>query len=194
MMLLARCSQGLKGRPFASPQVTPAPSSSEQRPHVCSIWTAGGFDERREGDERRGTSTSSTTNHGGGSPTSSAEIEWGLVSSHVEPSGLPAGCRIRTSCKKRPPRFSDVVKSRSYSDDDRYERCGDRRGATIRRKEWRPRKGTPRNQAAARDATAVSTVRGGRRFCNFAGSQQLVEGAPVSRKTLCGEEGAVRAR
>jgi hypothetical protein len=38
----------------------------------------------------------------------------------------------------------------------------------------------PHIKAAARDATGVSTVHGGRRFCNFAGRQQLFEGAPVS--------------
>jgi len=42
------------------------------------------------------------------------------------------------------------------------------------------------NKAAARDATGVSTVRGGRMFCSFAGSQQLVEGAPVSGMPFCG--------
>jgi hypothetical protein len=36
------------------------------------------------------------------------------------------------------------------------------------------------NKAAARDATGVSIARGGRRFCNFAGRQQLAYGAPVS--------------
>ncbi len=36
-------------------------------------------------------------------------------------------------------------------------------------------------KAAARDATAVSTVCDRRMFCNFAGRQQLVEWAPVSR-------------
>jgi len=43
----------------------------------------------------------------------------------------------------------------------------------------------PHIKAAARDATAVSIGRGGRRFCNFVGRQQLVEGAPVSRMPLC---------
>ena len=36
------------------------------------------------------------------------------------------------------------------------------------------------NKAAARDATGVSTVSSGRRFCNFVGHQQLAYGAPVS--------------
>ena len=38
----------------------------------------------------------------------------------------------------------------------------------------------PHIKAAARDATGVSTVRSGRRFCNFAGRQQLAPRAPVS--------------
>jgi hypothetical protein len=42
------------------------------------------------------------------------------------------------------------------------------------------------NKAAARDATGVSTVRGGRRFCNFVGHQQLAYGAPVSGMPFCG--------
>ncbi len=45
--------------------------------------------------------------------------------------------------------------------------------------------GQSQNKAAARDATAVSTGRSERRFCNFAGCQQLVEGAPVSGMPLC---------
>jgi hypothetical protein len=44
----------------------------------------------------------------------------------------------------------------------------------------------PHIKAAARDATGVSTVRGGRRFCNFVGCQQPVERAPVSRMPICG--------
>ena len=44
----------------------------------------------------------------------------------------------------------------------------------------------PHIKAAARDATGVSTVRGGRRSCDFAVRQQLVEGAPVSRMPFCG--------
>jgi hypothetical protein len=44
----------------------------------------------------------------------------------------------------------------------------------------------PQNKAAARDATAVSIVRDGRRFCNSAGRQQLAEWAPVSRMPICG--------
>jgi hypothetical protein len=38
----------------------------------------------------------------------------------------------------------------------------------------------PHIKTAARAAAGVSTVRGGRRFCNFDGRQQLAEGAPVS--------------
>ena len=45
----------------------------------------------------------------------------------------------------------------------------------------------PHIKAAARDATGVSTVRGGRRFCAFAGCQQLAEGAPVSGMPLGSE-------
>jgi len=45
----------------------------------------------------------------------------------------------------------------------------------------------PQNKAAARDATIVSIVRSGRTFCNFAGRQQLAQGAPVSRMPFCGE-------
>ncbi len=44
----------------------------------------------------------------------------------------------------------------------------------------------PHIKAASRDASVVSIVRGGRMFCNFAGRQQLVEGAPVSRMPFCG--------
>ncbi len=44
----------------------------------------------------------------------------------------------------------------------------------------------PHIKAAARDATAVSIVRDRRRFSNFDGRQQLVEGAPVSRESFCG--------
>jgi len=41
-------------------------------------------------------------------------------------------------------------------------------------------------QAAARDATGVSTVRSRRRLSyNFAGRQQLVEWAPMSGMPLC---------
>jgi hypothetical protein len=46
------------------------------------------------------------------------------------------------------------------------------------------RRKKPQNKAAARDATDVSTVRGGRRVCNCAGRQELVEGAPVSGMPL----------
>ena len=35
-------------------------------------------------------------------------------------------------------------------------------------------------------ARGCVVVRGGRRFCNFVGRQQLVERAPVSRMPLCG--------
>ncbi len=43
------------------------------------------------------------------------------------------------------------------------------------------KKGTkrPHIKAAARDAAAVSIVRSGRKFCNFAEYQQLVEWAPL---------------
>ncbi len=44
----------------------------------------------------------------------------------------------------------------------------------------------PHIKAAAGDANVVSTVRGGSRFCNFDGRQQLAEGAPLSRMPLCG--------
>jgi hypothetical protein len=44
----------------------------------------------------------------------------------------------------------------------------------------------PQNKAAARDATGVSTVRSGRRFCSFTGRQKLVEGPPVSGMPFCG--------
>ena len=47
----------------------------------------------------------------------------------------------------------------------------------------------PQNKAAARDATAVSIVRSGRKFCNFVGHQQLAEWAPVSRMPLGGLKG-----
>ncbi len=46
--------------------------------------------------------------------------------------------------------------------------------------------GRPQNKAAARDATGVSIVRIERRFCNFAGCQQLAHGAPVSGMPFCG--------
>ena len=36
----------------------------------------------------------------------------------------------------------------------------------------------PHIKAAARDAIGVSTVRSGRRFCSFAGCQQLVKWGP----------------
>jgi hypothetical protein len=45
----------------------------------------------------------------------------------------------------------------------------------------------PHIKAAARDAIGVSTVRGGRRSCNFGGRQQLAEGAPVSGMPLGAE-------
>ncbi len=44
----------------------------------------------------------------------------------------------------------------------------------------------PHIKAAARDAIGVSIIRSGRRFCNFAGCQQLVEWAPVSGMPICG--------
>jgi hypothetical protein len=44
-----------------------------------------------------------------------------------------------------------------------------------------------RTKRMQRDATGVSPVRSRRRFCNFAGRQQLAEGAPVSRMPLCGQ-------
>ena len=44
----------------------------------------------------------------------------------------------------------------------------------------------PHIKAAARGATSVSTVRSGRRFCNFAECRQLVEWAPVSGMPICG--------
>ncbi len=43
----------------------------------------------------------------------------------------------------------------------------------------------PHIKAAARAATAVSTVRGRCRSDKFAGRQQPVEGVPVSRIPLC---------
>ncbi len=52
----------------------------------------------------------------------------------------------------------------------------------------------PQNKAAARDAIGVSIVRGGRRFCNFAGRKQLVERAPVSRMPICGVDHRVYRR
>jgi hypothetical protein len=42
------------------------------------------------------------------------------------------------------------------------------------------------NKAAARDATGVSIVRGGRSASSFAESQQLVEWAPLMRMPFCG--------
>jgi hypothetical protein len=44
----------------------------------------------------------------------------------------------------------------------------------------------PHIKAAARDANVVSTVCSGRRFCRFAGCQQLAEWAPVNGMPLCG--------
>lgn len=43
---------------------------------------------------------------------------------------------------------------------------------------------TPHIKAAARDAIGVSTVRSGRKSCNFVGCQQLAHGAPVSGMPL----------
>ena len=56
--------------------------------------------------------------------------------------------------------------------------------------------GRPHIKAAARDATGVATVRGGRRFCNFAKHRQLTEGAPVSGMPICGQraQGISRSR
>ncbi len=52
----------------------------------------------------------------------------------------------------------------------------------------------PQNKAAARVAAAVSIVRGGRISCNFAGRQQLAEGAPVSSMPFCGLRNTWRQR
>jgi hypothetical protein len=44
-----------------------------------------------------------------------------------------------------------------------------------------------------RDATAVSIVRGGRRFVSFFGRQQLAHGAPLMRMPICGLVKRMRA-
>ncbi len=62
----------------------------------------------------------------------------------------------------------------------------DREKDAYRRRSGKGRQGEePQNKAAAGDANAVSTGRGGRRFYIFAGRQQLAEGAPLSRKPFC---------
>ncbi len=88
-----------------------------------------------------------------------------------------------------PRRLSSAAPAPSYAIE--ALRGWDRRSDRSRQKET-PKDGVGRigeeaqNKAAARDATAVSTVHGRRRSCNFVGRQKLVEGAPVSRMPICG--------
>ncbi len=46
--------------------------------------------------------------------------------------------------------------------------------------------GEPQNKAHAKDATALSRARGGRKADSFAERQQPAEGAPLMRKSLAG--------
>jgi hypothetical protein len=84
-----------------------------------------------------------------------------------------------------PVASGDALAGKTVPAEEPYERivhvriCGGRgynRGATLGKARPYPE----------RDATGVSIVRGGRRFCNFAGRQQLAEGAPVSGLPICG--------